>query len=97
MCSIYLGGLLLLRVGNVAGVLPWASRQSRVAWPACFSSFCNPDSVCFCGVPGYFRCLKPESLVVSRSVKLAERPPGSLILGAFKHKVRLVLLHLGLY
>ena len=97
MCSILiLGGERCCAVG-MCRVFPWASRQSRVAWPACFSSFCNPDSVCFCGVPGYFRWLKPESLVVSRSVKLAERPPGSLILGAFKHKVRLVLLHLGLY
>ena len=35
------------------------------------------------------------SLVVSRRVKLAEQPPGSLVVCASKHKVRLVLLHLG--
>ena len=37
------------------------------------------------------------SLVVLRRVKLAEQPPGSLVVCASKHKVRVVLLHLGLY
>ena len=58
MCSILIpGGQLLLRGGNVPGVLPQASSQSQVAWPAYVFLFLWSDSVVFCCVPGYFRWL----------------------------------------